>query len=127
MDFKTLKLSRWKKNQFLVAPDGYSSEQAHFSSPTYGCSAENLKAKWMSMINNQPRVILKNSDNHNMEYTFIQYSKIFRFPDYITVHFIALSPMKSTLAIFSRSRYGRRDFGVNERRIRSWLDGLGVN
>jgi len=31
---------------------------------------------------------------------------------------------KSTLAIYSRAVYGRRDFGVNQARIEDWLSRL---
>jgi uncharacterized protein (DUF1499 family) len=46
------------------------------------------------------------------------------FPDSITVRFIPLTPDSATLAIYSRSHYGRNDFGVNEARIRAWLTAL---
>lgn len=126
MDFKTLKLSKWKKNQFLVCPDDYSIAQPHMTSPIYNCSVKELKSEWILMIKSKTRVILWKSNDQDMEYTYIQYSKFFKFPDYITVHFISLTSGQSTLAIFSRSRYGRRDFGVNEMRIKSWLIGLSI-
>ena len=46
---------------------------------------------------------------------------IVRWPDWVTVRFIPLGEDQSTLAIYSRSVYGRKDFGTNERRITDWL------
>ncbi len=46
---------------------------------------------------------------------------IIRWPDWVTVRFIPLGEDRSTLAIYSRSVYGRSDFGANEGRITDWL------
>jgi uncharacterized protein (DUF1499 family) len=47
-----------------------------------------------------------------------------RYPDLITVQFRPLDSTRSTLAIYSRSVYGYSDRGVNQRRVRQWLDRL---
>ncbi|WP_051063055.1 DUF1499 domain-containing protein [Ilumatobacter nonamiensis] len=54
--------------------------------------------------------------------TYVQRSYVFAFPDYVSVRFIDLPEGGSTLAIFSRSRYGRSDLGVNEKRVARWID-----
>ena len=68
----------------------------------------------------------EHEDGRQIDY--VQRSARFRFPDIITVRFISASPSQSTLAIYSRSIYGGRDFGVNRERINAWLtllrDGL---
>jgi len=53
-----------------------------------------------------------------------QRSLIFRFPDTIDIAVIAVGSDKSTLAIYSRSRYGRYDLGANGRRVEGWLEQL---
>jgi uncharacterized protein DUF1499 len=53
--------------------------------------------------------------------TYIQRSTVLRFPDIVTVEFIDLGNDRSTLAIDSRARYGRSDFGVNRRRVSEWI------
>ena len=55
---------------------------------------------------------------------FLQQTKLMRFPDTIDVAVLPASA-NSTLAIYSRSLIGRRDFGVNRARIRRWLAALG--
>jgi uncharacterized protein (DUF1499 family) len=42
----------------------------------------------------------------------------------VTVEFIPLGPDQSSLAIYSRSRYGHYDFGHNRNRAETWLADL---
>ena len=56
---------------------------------------------------------------------FVQYTKLMRFPDTIDVEVIPVGA-NSTLALYSRSLVGRKDFGVNRARLRRWRDALDV-
>ena len=96
-------------------------------SPTFDLSVEELRERWMTMIASQPRVETRKADDAAMQYEFIQRTKLMRFPDIITVRFIPLEQRRSTLAVYSRSRYGRRDFGVNKDRVRAWLEALALD
>lgn len=53
----------------------------------------------------------------------LQVTRIMRFPDTIDVEVLPAGA-GSTLAIYSRSLIGRRDFGVNRARIERWLAAL---
>jgi len=53
--------------------------------------------------------------------TYVQTSRRLKMPDYITVKFIELDENLTTIAIFSRARFGYGDLGVNRRRIENWL------
>ena len=55
---------------------------------------------------------------------FVQRSRLMRFPDTIDVEVFPANENKSTLAIYSRSLVGRRDFGVNRARVERWLAAL---
>ena len=46
------------------------------------------------------------------------------FPDTIQVDFLSLGENRSTLAIYSRSKYGYSDLGTNRARIERWLSRL---
>ncbi|WP_299982963.1 DUF1499 domain-containing protein [uncultured Ruegeria sp.] len=48
--------------------------------------------------------------------TYITRSKVFGFPDYTTVQ-----QDGDELRVYARSRFGRRDFGVNQDRVSGWL------
>ncbi len=120
VDFATLALTP-KPNQFLVCPPGYCAAGAHMLSPTFQGSAEDLRRRWLQMIAAQPRIEVGPADGEAMQYDYIQRTQVMRYPDSITVRFIPLTKDSATLAIYSRSHYGRSDFGVNEARIRAWL------
>ncbi|MCB2129612.1 MAG: DUF1499 domain-containing protein [Rhodobacteraceae bacterium] len=51
--------------------------------------------------------------------TWISRSRVFGFPDYITAE---TGP--DAVTVYSRLRYGRRDFGVNAARLRAWTAAL---
>jgi uncharacterized protein (DUF1499 family) len=54
---------------------------------------------------------------------FVQRTRLMRFPDTIDVEVFPASG-GSTIAIYSRSLIGRRDFGVNRARVARWLAAL---
>jgi len=57
----------------------------------------------------------------------LQHTRLMRFPDTIDVEVFPASDTQSTLAIYSRSLLGRKDFGVNRARVRRWLAALDTN
>ncbi len=123
IDFATLVLDG-RPNQHLVCPEGFCAASPHAASPVFEISAAALRDRWMAMIERQPRVTGTAADAAALHYDFVQRSLVFRFPDAITVRFIALDEGRATLAIYSRSYYGRDDFGVNRRRVEAWLAAL---
>ena len=56
--------------------------------------------------------------------TYVCRSKVFGFPDYISISVKKLDVNKSSMSAFSRSRFGRYDFGKNKQRIQKWLTEL---
>jgi len=56
---------------------------------------------------------------------FLQHSLLMRYPDTIDVQVLPAGDKQSTLAIYSRSLIGRKDFGVNRARVERWLAALG--
>jgi len=47
---------------------------------------------------------------------FVQYTRLMRYPDTIDVEVLPADEGRSTLAVYSRSLVGRKDFGVNHQR-----------
>lgn len=106
--------------------------------PVYSVDAATLSAAWDRMIQKQPRVEVVADDrlpgegrNRVMEgiVTYVQRSAVFGFPDYISVRFVSagmsdIGAPSSTLVVFSRSRLGQSDLGVNGKRVNAWLDAL---
>ncbi len=123
VDFADLRLTD-KPNQFLMCPPGLCGANPHADSPVLDVSFEQLREHWRRVLADQPRVELLAEDEAGQQFDYVQRSLRFRFPDLITVRFISVSFSKSTLAIYSRSVYGKSDFGVNRERIDAWLKTL---
>ncbi|HZD26470.1 MAG TPA: DUF1499 domain-containing protein [Alphaproteobacteria bacterium] len=119
LDFETMRL-RGRHNQFLVAPPGLCrNARPHAESPAFEVPVAALRRAVLAMLREQPRLELVQQDDWQI--TVIQRSRLFRFPDIIDIRLIDLGEGRSTLAIYSRSKYGRTDFGVNGGRVGSWL------
>ena len=111
-------------NAFLACPPGYCVVTEAAPSPVFAFSADRLAAYWAQMIAGEPRLVQIAAEPEQRRSVLIQRSKLLRFPDLVTVEFVALGPDHSSLALYSRARYGRSDFGVNRRRVLRWLSRL---
>lgn len=121
-NFPTLS-KRKSPNDYLVCPKDTCKEYDEIS-PLFPVSVENLKIAWDKMLKQQPRVQLVKQDLNRKQAIWVQRSAVFRFPDYITVEFVPISNNRSSLIIYSTSKYGHYDFGVNQKRVKSWLTAL---
>ncbi len=119
-DFDTIKLGD-KTNQHLVCPPGYCGSEPHGFSPIFDIPLDGLRNSWRAFAAGRPRTEIIAESEDGLQVDYVQRSARFRFPDIVTVRFISLSPTQSTFAIFSRSIYGRSDFGVNRKRVERWL------
>ncbi len=77
------------------------------------------------MVAREPRVAMLAEDTQTLQSDYVQRSALWRFPDIITVRFIARTDETSTVAVFSRAIYGYGDLGVNRERVTAWLRLLG--
>lgn len=105
-----------------MAPDGLCKEaKVDMPPPVYPVGAAKLRQEFLSVIISQPRVSHTLADEAGLYDDFVVRSALFRFPDLISVQAIDAGGGKSTLAIYSRSVYGRSDLGVNRARCLGWL------
>lgn len=104
---------------FLACPPGYCAA-ADLASPVFDMPWDQLREYWKEMIAETPAILVASEFEHRRA-VYIQHSRILRFPDIITVEFVALAPERSSVAIYSRSRYGRYDFEKNRKRVERWL------
>jgi uncharacterized protein (DUF1499 family) len=123
IDFRTLTRSN-RPNQYLVCPPNLCTTTPDAASPVYEVPVIRLRERWLSLMAQQPRLEQIAVSKDGWQYDFIQRSRLLRFPDTITVRFLPLGEQRSTLAIYSRSHYGYTDFGVNRRRVETWLAAL---
>ena len=111
-------------NAFLACPVGYCAVAEAVPSPVFALSADRLAAYWTEMIAAEPRLLRIAAEPQQRRSVWLQRSAVFRFPDLVTVEFVALAPDRSSVALYSRARYGRYDFGVNRQRVLRWLSRL---
>lgn len=116
-------------NQCWISPRGFAWLPPHWVAPEYDVPPQHLKDALRAVIAAEPRISWGEASADGLRFDLVQRSRIFRFPDLISVEILPLRDSqggagRSTLAIFSRARYGRRDYGVNRQRIERWLAAL---
>ena len=107
-------------NAYLLLPDGPGAK-----GPVFDVPAQELAGAFDKVAVGNDRVTRLAQEEDGLWVTYVQRSNLMRFPDYISVRFIDLADGKATLAIYSRSRFGRSDLGVNKARVKSWISALG--
>ncbi len=122
IDFSELVLGP-KPNQYLVLPEGFASKaQAHQVSKLYpGVQPAALLAAFKAVGLKAERTGLIRESDTQIE--LCQKSALFKFPDFITAEAVE-SDGGSALCIYSRSKVGYSDLGVNAKRITGWLSAL---
>jgi hypothetical protein len=109
------------KSSFLACPPDYCSAEGAVMSPVFDLPWDRLHEYWIEVISGEKRMVRVASDPDSRRFVYIQHSPIFRFPDVITVEFVPLGPSHSSIAVYSRSRYGEYDFDKNRKRVERWL------
>ena len=107
-------------NAALACPPGYCSVAGAVTSPEFAVPAAILYRDYVQLLAAAPRVVTVVAEPPR-RLVAIQHSAFLRFPDIVSAEFVALGADRSSLALYSRARYGRYDFGVNRRRVATWL------
>lgn len=123
IDFRSAVL-RSTPNQFLMCPADYCADVPHMASPEFQIPRAELERLWDSMMDKKLEFEQLKTHDRDHRRHYEQRSKRLRFPDRITVEFLELDDAASTLAVYSRSKYGYSDVGVNEARVKSLLKDL---
>jgi uncharacterized protein (DUF1499 family) len=108
-------------NSYRVGPDGTTEPDA--LAPTFSLSSAELAAQFDAIARGAGSGVVGGSAAEG-HVTYVQTSGLFGFPDYVSVKFMEIDATNSTLAIFSRSRLGQSDLGVNKKRVEAWLGQL---
>jgi Protein of unknown function (DUF1499) len=109
------------KSSFLACPPSYCSAAERVTSPIFDLPWDRLHEYWLEMISGQKRMVTLVAAHGPRRFVYIQHSPVFRFPDIITVEFVPLGTSRSSIAIYSHSRYGEYDFAKNRKRVERWL------
>lgn len=113
----------WHADPATAPGTGWSNEfrLAQGEGPTYPVGAGDLAWAFDRMAMAQPRVSRLAGGPEELWTTYVQRSLLMGFPDYVSVREVDLGDGGSTLVIWSRSRFGLSDWGVNQARVESWL------
>jgi hypothetical protein len=113
-----------RANAWWVVTDGLGVESPDGRAPSYATSAVDLARSIEAFFLAQPSTsILAGSADHLWS-TYVQRSRLFGFPDYISLRVVELDDGGSGIAVWSRSRYGHSDLGVNRGRVEKLLAAL---
>jgi uncharacterized protein (DUF1499 family) len=125
VDFAELKRSA-SPNDALACPPGLCSAKADLVIAPVAISAADLAAKIKQLPTLEPRTVIVGENDEGLRYVLVQRSALFNFPDTINIAIQPLDASHAAIAIYSRSRYGKGDLGVNMKRVQRWLGLLGV-
>ncbi len=111
-------------NTYFVAPQSMVDAQVDKESAVYAVPAAIMARAFNDYVLTQPNTLVVDGQVEDLWITYVQRTPTLKMPDYITVKFIDLEDGKSTIAIYSRSRFGYGDMGVNKARVDMWLQSL---
>lgn len=126
VDFKSMKLPT-TPNYYMLCPSNFCIKGNHEDSPVFNVPVDTLETLWSDIVKRQPRVSLLANDIEGRQQVYVQCSWFWHFPDFINVQFIPLGEHTSSLAIYSHSRFGYSDLGVNQQRVQGWLAQLSAH
>ncbi|MEM9139372.1 MAG: DUF1499 domain-containing protein [Pseudomonadota bacterium] len=109
-----------RPNDYLVAPEGATGVPADRVLDLRAQPAEDLLFLFDAVVRPSSQVKVLAGSVEAGHITYVQRTALFGFPDYITVKAVE-GDGGSGLIIWSRSRFGYSDMGVNKTRIDTWL------
>jgi uncharacterized protein (DUF1499 family) len=112
-----------RPNDYLVAPDGATAARPDRVAEVHSLSPGELLRRFDAAATGAPRTERIAGSPDEGWATYVQRSRVFGFPDYVSVRSLEV-PGGSALIIWSRSRFGYGDLGVNKARVEGWLAAL---
>lgn len=122
-DFSRLRLRRNRK-QYLVAPAGFTADTPHRLAPVFERPVHQLAGDFRRHALEQPRVAMVDIGIDGRQLEVIHRSSLFKISTRISAEFMPVDDRHSTLAVYSRTRYGSR--AANRRRVDEWLHAIGA-
>ncbi|WP_201153280.1 DUF1499 domain-containing protein [Rhodothalassium salexigens] len=121
IEFATLERQS-PSNSYLACPEGLcTASQVDQTVPVYPLSVDALQQRLIDWVDGKPDVTLRRLEPETRQYHFVARTPRMRFPDLVTIQLLERGADRSTLAIYSRSVYGKSDLGKNEARVKTWL------
>ena len=106
-------------NTFLAGPAGHATAARPGARATATAGPALFTRKRRVVFGSQPRTYVAAAFPDRLQVHYVVRSALLNFPDLVTVQVERVAADRSTLVIWSRSVYGRSDFGVNRERTLS--------
>lgn len=94
--------------------------EADGPAPVWDATPEALMAEFDRVALAAPRTARIGGSVEGLHATYVQRSRLMGWPDYVSVKALPAEG-GATLAVYSRSRFGESDLGVNRARLERWL------
>jgi uncharacterized protein (DUF1499 family) len=88
----------------------------------FNVSAPDLLSALQVLIETETR--LKLVTDNGYQATYIERSLVMGFPDILSIKIEEISPTSASIKLFSRSKFGYSDLGVNRKRVQTLLSAL---
>ena len=112
-------------NTFLAGPAGMTPAP-DLATPGQPMAAQALYQRARAVFDAQPATYVAAAFPERRQVHYVVRSALMNYPDLVTVQVDpAAGEARATITIWSRSIYGRKDFGVNRQRAEAWLAALG--
>ncbi len=126
IDFAELKRRPSRDDALACPPEFLCSAKVDLVIAPVPISAAALVARIKQLPTLEPRTVMVGENDTDLRYVLVQRSALLDLPDTINIAIQPLDAAHAAIAIYSRSRYGFGDLGVNRARVQRWLDLLGV-
>jgi uncharacterized protein (DUF1499 family) len=126
LDFSQLRRPK-SPNTCLVAPqEVVTRARIDRPPPEFGCTPQTLFERLETFVRTERRVRDIRIDADQRVLAFVAVSGFLKFKDDVDVRVLEVpnAPDRSTIAVYSRSRTGHSDLGVNARRVERMLKAL---
>lgn len=121
-DFATLTAPATPNWYLICPPEICPNIQAQARAPEFDLPAERLQSVLVAMIQSLPNAMIVEETPRRLY--VVDRTAFVRWPDHVVIEVMPLGDNASTLILFSRSQYGRSDFGENKSRMENWLSRL---
>ncbi len=122
LDMSHLPRSR-SSNTALAAPAGFQPSPDVLTH-NYDVAPEKVFAAAQAAVLAQPRTVLQREFTAALQAHYVVRSAVAGFPDLVMLQVLPAADKGSQFVIWSRSVYGRYDFGVNRKRLVAWLSAI---
>jgi uncharacterized protein (DUF1499 family) len=114
-----------RPNQFLLAPEGFlETGEPDMVSPVFHLPASELFAALAAVVRSRSNVSDFRQEQDGLRLAYTARIPLFGFKDDVDAEAVR-GPGGSSLAIYSRSRVGYSDLGVNRRRVLALVEDVG--